>query len=227
MSVVYQQIPLNLQLRAEATLDNFVVSGNEALLHTLCASDERYIYLWGEAACGKSHLLQALCHRAYQQQQTAAYIPLLDEEISDAEVLSGLEGLDLVCLDDLQVVVGQAQWETAVFNLFNRIRENNGRLIITASAAPNKLQIQLADLLSRLNWGVVYQVATLQDRDKLEVLQLRAGQLGLELSEEVVAYMLKRSPRDMASLFALLTRLDRASLAAQRRLTIPFVRQYL
>ncbi len=227
MSVAYQQIPLNLQLRAEATLDNFVASGNEALLHILCESTERYIYLWGEAACGKSHLLQALCHRAYQQQQTAAYIPLRDDDISDAEILIGLEDMDLVCIDDLHVIAGQAEWEIALFNLFNRIRENNGRLIITAGSAPNNMQIQLADLLSRLNWGVVFQLATLQDQARLEVLQLRARQLGLELPEEVVTYMLKRSPRDMASLFALLTRLDSASLAAQRRLTIPFVRQYL
>lgn len=225
--MVYQQIPLNLHLRAEATLDNFVAAGNEALLHTLGETDERYIYLWGEHACGKSHLLQALCHRAYQERQTAAYIPLQDEEISDAEILLGLESLELICIDDLHLIAGQAQWETGLFHLFNRVRENNGRLIVAARSAPNKTQIQLADLVSRLNWGVVFQIATLQDQDKVEVLQLRARQLGLELSEEVVAYMLRRSPRDMASLFGLLTRLDTASLTEQRRLTIPFVRQYL
>lgn len=226
-SVVYQQIPLDLQLRAEATFDNFVSVGNEALLHTLRESDERYIYLWGGEASGKTHLLQALCHQAYQLDKTAAYIPLRDDDISAPEILSGLETLDLVCIDDLEMIAGQAKWEMALFNLFNLIRDKGGRLLISAGFAPNKTNIQLADLVSRLNWGVVFQIANLQDQDKIEVLQLRAGQLGLELSTEVAEYLLKRSPRDMANLFSLLGKLDTASLTEQRRLTIPFVRQYL
>lgn len=227
MAVVFRQIPLNLRLRAEATFDNFVATGNESLLHTLGEPDERYIYLWGEDACGKTHLLQALCQRAWQQPMTAAYIPLQDDEISDPDILLGLESLDLICIDDLHIIAGRADWETALFHLFNRVRERDSRLVISARQAPNGTGLQLADLVSRLNWGVVFQVMALQDRDKMAVLQLRAGQLGLELSREVAEYMLKRSPRDMASLFGLLNTLDTASLAEQRRLTIPFVRQYL
>lgn len=226
-AVTYQQIPLALQLRAEATFENFVATGNEAMLHTLYEPDERYVYLWGETACGKTHLLQALCHQARWQKTTAAYIPLLDEEISTPDILHGLESLELICIDDLHAVAAQTAWETALFNLFNRVRENGGRLVISARQAPNRTGLQLADLVSRLNWGVVFQIMTLQDRDKLAVLQSRAGQLGLELSREVAEYLLKHSPRDMASLFALLHKLDTASLAEQRRLTIPFVRQYL
>ncbi len=225
--MVYQQIPLDLRLRAEATFDNFVRVGNESLLHTLCESDERYIYVWGDDACGKTHLLQALCHQAYQRNKSAAYIPLQDDDISEPDILTGLEILDLVCIDDLHVIATQPQWEMALFNLFNRLRENGGRLIIAARCAPNKTEVQLADLVSRLNWGVVFQIINLPDQDKIEVLQLRAVQLGLELSTDVAEYLLKRSPRDMANLFRLLNRLDTASLTEQRRLTIPFVRQYL
>jgi len=227
VSVAYQQIPLDLRLRAEATFDNFVSAGNESLLHTLRETDEHYVYLWGEEACGKTHLLQALCHQVYQHNKTAAYIPLADDDISEADILNGLEMMDLVCIDDLQVIAGQAQWEVALFNLFNQVRERGGRLVLAARYAPNRTQIKLADLVSRLNWGVVFQMLNLPDQDKIEVLQLRAAQLGLELSTEVAEYLLKRSPRDMATLFALLARLDTASLTEQRRLTIPFVRQYI
>jgi DnaA family protein len=58
-------------------------------------------------------------------------------------------------------------------------------------------------------------------------LQLRARQRGFELPDDVAHYLLRRAPRDPASLFALLDRLDYASLAAQRKLTIPFVRELL
>lgn len=223
----YQQIPLDLRLRAEATFDNFVVSGNESLLHSLRDEQERYVYLWGGSASGKSHLLQALCHEAWQGQQAVAYIPLAEPEICDPEVFAGLEVMDLICIDDVQRVAGHTAWETALFNLFNLVREGNGRLIIAATEAPNQTGIKLPDLVSRLNWGAVFQIQAPRDEDKIAVLQLRAAQLGLELPADIAAYMLKRSPRDMASLFALLHKLDKASLTEQRRLTIPFIRQYL
>ena len=225
--MTYQQLPLDLRLRAAATFDNFVASGNEALLHSLRDESEHYVYLWGNTASGKTHLLQALSHEAWQRQHSVAYIPLAEGEISDPDVLSGLESMKLICIDDVHVIAGQVEWETALFNLFNRSREAGGRLIISASKAPNMSGIKLPDLVSRLNWGAVYQIMALQDRDKIAVLQLRATQLGLELSVEIAEYLLKRSPRDMASLFELLKRLDTASLTEQRRLTIPFIRQYL
>lgn len=225
--MAYQQIPLNLRLRAEATFDNFIAVGNESIVHNLRQAGEQYIYLWGEQASGKTHLLQALCHQFWLENKSAAYIPLLDDEISEPEILLGLESMELVCLDDLQAISGKANWETAVFNLYNALREEGGRLLVSATTAPNLIGLQLADLTSRLNWGVVFQIMCLQDEAKVTVLQGRAEQLGLTLSREVADYLLKRSPRDMASLFALLNQLDTASLTAQRRLTIPFVRQYL
>jgi len=225
--VVYQQLPLNLRLRADATFSNFVAHGNEAIMHTLCQTEEPYVYLWGENASGKTHLLQALCQQDWLEGKTAVYIPLMDEGITEPDIFLGLEEMDLVCIDDLHVIAGQAEWESMLFNLFNAIQERAGRLVVSARATPNAIDIQLADLRSRLNWGVMYQINGLQDSDKIDALQTRAAQLGMNLSLEVADYLLKHSPRDMASLFALLRKLDTASLAEKRRLTIPFIRQHL
>lgn len=222
-----QQLPLALQLRENAILDNFIATGNETLLHSLCDDAEKYIYLWGEEATGKSHLLQGLCHRATQQGQTVVYMPIGHEEITDAGILTGLETFNVVCLDNIEFIAGKADWEAALFHLFNRVRDAGGRLIIAGSVAPGKLDIKLADLESRLNWGAVFQLVGLNDDDKLRFLQDRAEQRGLELSSEVAAFLLKRYPRDMGSLFDLIDKLDQASLAAQRKLTIPFVREFL
>jgi len=223
----FQQLPLALQLRDNATFDNFVATGNESLLHTLFNEQEKYVYLWGEEATGKSHILQALCHRATQQSQSSSYVLFGHEEISHADILTGLESLDLICLDNLNWCAGNADWETALFHLFNRVRDADARLVIAANAAPNHLNLQLADLVSRLNWGAIFQINMLDDDDKIRVLQDRAQQRGLELSNDVANFLLKRHPRDMASLFVLLDQLDQASLAAQRKLTIPFVRDFL
>ncbi len=217
------QLPLRLTLRDSATFDNFVDSGNELALQALCQGRDDSIYLWGPPACGKSHLLQAACHAA---REGAMYLPLT-ALATGPELFTGLESRPVVAIDDLDVIAGDAALETALFHLYNRIRERGGRLLLAASRSPAALGMTLPDLVTRLGWGLVFRLHPLDDDGRRRALQLRAERRGFDLPDEVADYLLRRHARDMNSLFALLDRLDEASLAAQRRLTIPFVRALL
>jgi len=218
---------LRIGLRDSATYANFLPGANAAALYTLQQAIEPFVYLWGGSGCGKSHLLQAACHAEAERDGSPAYLPLRELATADSSICQGLEHMSLVCLDDLQAVVGQRGWEEALFHLYNGVRESGGRMIVAADASPFALAVELPDLRSRLGWGPVFALQALDDAGKLSALQLRAQVRGIELSDEVGAYLLRRAPRDMHALFALLERLDQASLAAQRRLTIPFVRELL
>lgn len=218
-----QQIPLAMRLNDNATLDNFFAAGNENAVHAIQNNTEQFIYLWGMSGTGKTHLLQAACHVAGSG---SAYLPLGDEGIV-AEMLEGMEQLSLVCLDNIDAIAGDVVWETALFHLYNRMRDNNHQLIVAASMSPAALPLQLADLKSRYSWGVSYQLAELSDSDKVLAMQERTNLRGMHLPTEVAEYLLKRYPRDMVSLFELIERLDEGSLVAQRKLTIPFVRDLL
>jgi DnaA family protein len=147
--------------------------------------------------------------------------------MNPGSLLEGLDDLDWLCIDGLQFVAANSAWELALFALFNALRDKGGRLLIAANASPNKLPIALPDLQSRLNWGLALSIQPLSDEEKLAALQLRAKARGLDLSDEVGQYILHRAPRDMGPLFQCLNTLDKASLAEQRRLTIPFVKQVL
>ena len=225
-----RQIPLPVHLRDEATLENYLPEGGGAgllgALGQLLESDgEQVIVLHGGAGSGKSHLLQACCHLAGAR---AMYLPL--EELGEYppdEVLAGAQALPLVCLDDLQAVLGDAAWERALFNLYNDSRGRGNALLFAADSAPRNLSISLPDLQSRLSWGVVYHLCAPDDARRMEILQFRARQRGLSMSDEVAAFLVNRAPRSMDALLNLLDRLDRASLAQQRGLSIPFVKQIL
>lgn len=225
------QLPLGLTLKDSATFANFIPGPMrevfEALQKSAHGGGEPFIYLAGAAGTGKTHLLQAACHAAAQQSHAVAYLPLQQVAEFGAEMLDGLEQLRLVCLDDLQIVVGRADWERALFHLFNKLRESGGRLIVAAALKPAQLGITLPDLTSRLGWGVTYVLEALDDTDKLNALRVRAQARGFELPDEVGRYLLSRLPRDMHALFAVLDQLDYASLAAQRRLTVPFIKSIL
>lgn len=222
-----QQLPLRIGLRDSATFANFYCAGNDAVLHTLQLASEPFVFLWGSVGSGKSHLLQAACHAETERNGSPAYLPLGQLCEAGASVLDGMEAMTLVCLDELQSVAGDDDWEEALFHLYNRVRDAGVRLLVAADAGPAALPVKLADLRSRLSWGPVYQLQQLDDDGKLAALQMRARGRGIELPADVGAYLLRRSPRDMHALFELLDRLDQASLVAQRRLTIPFVRELI
>lgn len=225
------QLPLGLVLDRDAHFDNFFPGPNAAAVHALreCADggEQPLIYLWGGVGSGKTHLLQAACQAVAAGGAAVAYVPLRQADDWRPEVLEGLENMALVCLDDLEAVAGRRDWELALFGLFNRLREANHGLAVAAVAGPADIGLQLPDLVSRLGWGGVFHLRPLSDDDKLQALSLRARARGLELPAEVGNYLLRRFARDMPGLYRMLEKLDQASLAAQRRLTVPFVKQVL
>ncbi|MBW5798868.1 DnaA regulatory inactivator Hda [Halomonas elongata] len=231
MSRAPAQLPLGVGLRDDATFANFYPGPSATLVaclkHQLEESGEPFLYLWGADGVGRSHLLQAACHAASDQDRRALYLPLEELGHFPPLMLEEVERLDLVAIDDLDRVVGRKRWEEALFHAFNRLRDDGRRLIVAASAPPRQLAVTLPDLASRLTWGMTFQVPGLDDQGRLEALRLRAGGRGMELPDEVARYILHRGPRRLEALFEVLETLDRASLSAQRKLTIPFVKQAL
>lgn len=185
------------------------------------------LYLHGPSGCGKTHLLAAACARVIGRGGRAAYIGLAARPLGDLARPAWLEGLDLLCIDDVQEVVGRPAWERAVMGLYDRARDSDGPLVLAGRGGPGKLGLSLPDLESRLAWGLVYRLEMLDDHEKNEALRLRARARGVELPPEVAEYLLSRYPRGMADLCGLLDRLDQGALVAQRRITVPFVRTLL
>lgn len=226
-----QQMPLAIGVNERLDFSLFIAGTNSAVcvrLQTLAGADAGQVYLWGPGGSGKSHLLQATCQLAGQSGLRAAYIPLQQfmHGQQGPELLDGLDSFDLIAVDDLQVIAG-SEWEQAMFGFYNRARDAGRTLLFAADSSPRGLPLNLPDLASRLGWGEVFHLQSLGDDDKREALVRRAAARGLELPDDVANYLLRRTVRDMAGLMAWLDHLDKAQLAAQRRLSIPFVKTLL
>ncbi|MFM7395688.1 MAG: DnaA regulatory inactivator Hda [Gammaproteobacteria bacterium] len=225
-----QQLPLGVQLRERATFPTFVIGPNiEAvarLQHAATQRERAVLWLWGTEGSGRTHLLQAACAAAPLGSRVA-YLPLRELGEASVDFLGGALGAELLCLDDVESALGVPQVEQALFIAYRRIEEQGGRIIATASAAPGALRWSLADIASRFGAAEVFQIRSLDEAGQHEALLLRAAQRGLELPDETARYLLRRFPRDMRSLGKLLDEIDVASLSAQRRLTVPFVREIL
>jgi DnaA family protein len=227
----HPQLPLGLALRDSARFESYYPGDNDEVVAVLRAvaqgQGDSPVFLAGHTGLGKSHLLQATCHDAAQRGSTTAYLPLQELHMMSAEVLDGLEHMQLVCVDDIDAIAGQDKWETAVFDLFNRMRAAGNALLFAAGCKPANCGLVLPDLVTRLGWGPTFTLKPLDESQLQAALGLRARRRGLELPEDTAQFLLKRIPRDLPSVFDLFDRLDEASMIEQRRLTIPFVKSVL
>jgi DnaA family protein len=221
-----KQLALGVRLRDDAVFASFAPGVNAEVVAALRADESEPLWLWGGRRTGKTHLLQAVC-AATARPQTAAYFPLDRTLALPPEALLGFERCRVLCLDDVDAVEGDAAWERALFRLFNEAAEQRTRLVFAACAPPRQLKWVLEDWRSRAAACVVYQLRDLDEAGRIEALRLRAAQRGLDLPPETLEYLLRRMPRDLASLLTIFDQLDEASLMAQRRLTVPFIRDAL
>lgn len=222
-----RQIPFSFGVIDNMEFRSFYAKGQELLIEACKqvtnTGGEQQLYIWGGAGSGKTHLLTASCNLAAENGQRIAYIPA--EIITEDDTLLGLEQLDLVCIDNVQRL--SARGERALFNLINDIRAQDGSLMLTADKAPFELNINLADLVSRLSWGPVFQLTRLDDKGIRCAFKLRAESFGLQLPDEVTDYILFRQTRDIQVLGENLKQLLNAASVSKRRLTVPFAKEVL
>jgi DnaA family protein len=225
------QLPLGIRLPREPNLDGFVAGPNGAALAAVRAqaegAGEPYLYLWSEPGGGRSHLLLGACGLAQTRGAAQQYLDLREFGQWRPEALQGLETLALVALDNVAAVAGHADWERALFALFNQLRNTAGRLLVSGDCPAPELPFRLPDLRSRLAWGAGFRLWPLDDEGRAELLHRSAAARGMTLDAGQTRYILSHCPRDPRALEALLERLDRLTLAAQRRPTPALIRAAL
>lgn len=222
------QLPLALRWPAHQRLGSFRAGPNAVALDAvrgaaaLRARD--WLFLHGPQGSGRTHLLIAACAAASGAGRAAQYLSLAALRSSRADVVRGLGGSELLALDDLDALGGERDAEHALFDLYNRCRAEGAVLLFAAAAPPAQLGIGLPDLVSRLCACTQLALKPLDEVERRDLLRERARERGIELDAAALDWLFARGRRDLASLFDALDRIDRASLAAQRRVTVPFLR---
>ncbi len=228
------QLPLGLRFPPDQRLHSYrdAPTGLVAIL-TMLASGEsgesrlQSVFLSGAPGSGKSHLLLATCAEAAINENVVAYLPLKLFGARAADALAHQGAVRMACVDDVQAITGDRAAEIALFDLHNRVRDAGGALVYAADATPLQLDLALPDLRSRLAQCTQFALNVPDETQRRTILRERAQARGLELDDAVLDWLFRRVDRDLGTLTALLDRLDRESLAAHRRITVPFLRQAL
>lgn len=222
----HPQLTLSLDTAPATSFASFHVDDRNVMVRDAVRAfvrnklDDSQIFIWGEDGAGKSHLLSAACEQLGAGGYRIAYLP--GEFVNSAGALEGMETRDLLCIDDLQRLDHAS--EIDLFHCINRCRDTGTRMILSADRAPDELGVRLPDLQTRLNWGLVFQLQALGENGLRQALRQEIQSRSLEASDEVVAYIMRRFPRRMSALKQVVDTLDQVSLIAQRRITIPLVK---
>lgn len=225
-----EQLPLKFEFQANQNFNTFYHADNKETINHLkniYINNEQQIYLWGETGSGKTHLLQATSQQSSRYKKTSFYFPLDATQLPCPSILEGLDDFDLVCLDNIEQIIENNEWEQAFFNFYNLHRDNNKQLIISASCPPKYLPFHLADLKTRMNWGLTLKLHSLSDVQQLEALIYKAHNLGFDIPHKVGRYLLTHYARDLPSIWLSLDKIEHATLAEKRKITIPFLKQIM
>ena len=225
------QIPFDFGNQQYSDFKSFFPGQNQALVNLLMlvANNEvqHSLYLWVNKTSGKTHLLQASCRYANERALQVAYIPLKQYKDISIEILHDLGEMDLVCIDDLESICGVIEWQQGITWLYNELRDNKHSIIFSASLAINEINIELEDLRSRLTWDQIFQIKEADEDIKIRILKQEDERRSFELSDEVTRYLIHRVDRNLSSLLNFLDRIDYASLAEKKKITIPFVKRII
>ena len=226
-----RQTVLPVDTHGDSSFENYVSIGNRVLveeLKQLIAGERKIkvIYLWGEPGCGKTHLLNACCQEYSQFGPPPVYVSL-GQQHGRLDQLQRIEPDVLVCIDDLQFIATMSESQVQILALYEKMSSGSGMVVVSGNALLSEIGLTLRDLESRLSSGGVYNVVAPSDSEKRKAVQVRARGRGVSLDDHVMDFIMSHYQRDTRSLFALLDRLDSASLEAQRKITIPFVKSLL
>ncbi len=224
-----RQLNLPLRLSDSASFDNFLAAGNEEVLAAVRSVPGQVrpspaLFIHGPPGSGKSHLLQALSRLTIDHQRLTVYVPAGAPGVGP-ELVAQLNADTVVCMDDLDQIVGDQAWEESLLELYERLAGGHGVLVAAALQPPAGLELKLADLSTRLAAGGAYRLRPLADEMLPAAMRLRASMRGFELPDSVSRYLVRRAPRDSAVLFGILDRIDQAAFSRQRRITVPFIKE--
>lgn len=224
------QLTFPLAGNDKASFDNYLLGQNAELVDAIKAAvrgkETKLLYFYGPGNSGKSHLMFAGLKLAKEESFKTSYLSLSDDYVTP-EMLSVVDVSSVVFVDNADAWAGDSEKERALFTLFEQIKHAGGQLIVSASQVCEVAGFAIPDLVSRLSSGLIYAITVLSEEQQFEALKMRASHRGLSISDDALKYLLTRMTRDTGEIFELLERIDHASLAEQRRVTIPFLQSLL
>ena len=227
------QLIFPFQVNHKASFESFFWSPNNTNLMTKLADlvatkDAHELIIYGDKGSGKSFLMQAICNELGSSEKQFTFIPMHQAIKMGVEIFQNLASLDAVCIDDLQLMLADEEWELALFNLINECQQSNCSLILSfGGSQPLEENTQLPDLLSRIKRMEFITLHAVQDEFFNQAINFVAEQLDISIDKAELEFLLKHQTRRFSLLVENIITLDKQAASLKRKITIPLIKETL
>jgi len=222
-----EQLLLPVSVSEHMVFESFYPGPNLEIYQSLQENVQKLLWIAGSQSSGKTHLLQATFNRCIRSSKSSLYIPMREFDQFSPEILDDLDQLYLICIDDIEFILGDQTWERKLLDLYERIQTTDTSMVVASHDSPKGINFFLPDLASRFSMSVIHQLEMLSEVEILSAIQMHAEVRGFNLPNESANYLIRRVERNVGSLIDIIEILDYESLSKQRKLTIPFIKNIL
>ncbi len=224
------QLIIQYQKNIKKNFNNFFLNGSKNNLiikniKEIFSGKHHQIYLEGEKCFGKSHILHSACN--FFSGKNCIYIPLKEKNSFKPDILNGFENYDLICIDDINSIFGEKDWEFKIFVLINKALESSKKIIFTSTTKPAKDIVNLQDLQSRLSWSLLLNIEEPTDKIKIEILKKTIIEHEYNIVPESCDYLMKNRDRSIKSLLDDIHKIGSYSLSTNKKVTLKNLRSIL
>ena len=205
--------------------DFFFDSPNEEI--KLALKNNEDLFLYGAKDSGKSFLLQSTCNYYASDNKSSVYIQISEAIKHGTGFIDSLEGLDLICLDDIDLIASNQEWEVGIFNLINNCLTSNCRLIFSSSINPSSIKFDLDDLISRIRKIDHIELYSINDASLPEAIKFVSKLRSINLGDKEINYLVTYTKRNMSDLIEIINKLDQLSMELKRKITIPLIKEII
>ena len=221
-----QQLTFPWNKPNKSTFDEFYFEKNNLFIKEILLSEED-LFLYGVEQAGKSFLLQSVCnHFAFKEKQSL-YIPIKEVKKYGSDFIDSLDQLHVICIDDVDLIASNKEWEIALFNLINNCFLSKCRLIFCSSTNPSKINFELEDLISRIKKIDHVELVPVKTDNLPEAIKFIADLRSINLGDKEIKYLITYSRRSMSDLLDIINKLDNLSMQLKRKITIPLIKEII
>ena len=205
--------------------DFYFESSNNEIRMALESNEDLVMY--GVKDAGKSFLLQSTCNFYSSKEKSSVYIPIHEAINFGTDFVDSLEGLDVICIDDIELVAANEKWELAIFNLINSCLISDCRLIFSSSVNPSSIDFKLNDLSSRIKKIDHIELYPISDANLPEAVRFVSHLRSINLGDKEINYLVTYSKRNISNLIEIINKLDQLSMELKRKITIPLIKEII
>ena len=189
------------------TFENFIVGSGNELAYAACQAisqnpGTKYnpLFLYGGVGIGKTHLIQAVGNMVLAQNKQAHIVYVSTEQFvqefldairykKNTDFAGYYRNADVLIIDDIQFIAGKEKTQEEFFHTFNALHQANKQIIITSDTRPKDIPTLTDRLRSRFEWGMAIDMQAPDFETRCAIIQVKAGQSGLELPHDVVEHL--------------------------------------